>query len=145
MHNHTYKWQLEPVPLRKEQPNPALKSEAGQYVLSAPRSPESHPLLFPGPQGLCPGCSGHLQAPLHSASCQEVSVGVWRAEDSEVMSVYFFHLLLAWEFPQLQLYPGPFLKAQPSTSCCQNTFCFRCGKGFSFCRPLGASTAPGLP
>ena len=115
----------------------------GRYVLSAPRSPESHSLLFPRPQGAVP-CSGHLQAPLHSASarrCQQVLGGQKTARSW----MYFSHLLLAWAPPQLQLYPGPLpAKLQPSTSC-QNTFRFRCGKGFCFCRSLGASTAPGLP
>lgn len=112
MHNHTYKWQLEPVPLRK-QPHPALGSGGSRYVLSPPKSPESHSLLFPGPQGAVL-CSGHLRAPLHSASARRCQQALGGAEDSEVM-VYFSHLLLAQAGdgapPQLALPRAPSCKA----------------------------------
>ena len=55
MHNHTYKWQLEPVPLRKEQPNPALKSGGGVGMCCLPLDLLRATLCSsPGPRGLCP-------------------------------------------------------------------------------------------
>ena len=146
MHNHTYKWQLEPVPLRKEQPNPALGSGAGAGMCCLPLDFLKATLCSSlGPRGLClaVGISGlFCTLPL-----QEVSAGTWRAEDSKVMSVFLSPppgLGSDDAPPQLWLCPWPLpAKLQRSTSC-QNTFCFRCGKGFCFCRSLGASTAPGL-
>lgn len=54
--------------------------------MCAPRSPESHSLPFPGPRG----CTLRWASPGSSALrlCREVSAGPWRAEDSEVMSVF---------------------------------------------------------
>ena len=85
----------------------------GRYVLSAPRSPESHSLLFPGPQGAVL-CSGHLRAPLHSASarrCQQALGG----QKTATSWVYFSHLLLAWAVMVLlhsySSAQGPFLQS----------------------------------
>lgn len=93
MLNHTYKWQLELVPLWKEQPNPVLGPGGGGRVCAPLDLLRATLCPSPGP-GAAP-CGGHLRAPLHSASagrCQQ-ALGGQRTVRSWV---YFPHLFQTW-------------------------------------------------